>query len=132
MGNETQKYFELYLFLWNEAEKLIHEFEDLRFLRYDEFSSAFEMFMEKLRGLADRCIHEFEDLKPPQEEAFPITDELCEEAFRAGFAAKNFSIGFLQRRFLIGYSAARELRERLLFDRKITRAFLVGNTICKG
>ena len=95
---------------------------------------ALESIAEELRHLTDHATHEIQDLKPVQEktEEFQITDELCEEAFRAGLAAKDFSIGFLQRRFLIGFGTAVKLRDKLLFDKKITRAFLAGDVLCKG
>ena len=91
-------------------------------------------FVGKLQRLADHAVHETEDMKPasPQTEKFQVTDEICEEAFRAGLAAKDFSIGFLQRRFLIGFGTAVKLRDKLLFDKKITRAFLAGDVLCKG
>ena len=129
------KYLELYIFLYHKAEKLVREFEDmLPNLKEEEFPAKLESFVEKLQHLADHATHEIQDLKPVQEktEEFQITDELCEEAFRAGLAAKDFSIGFLQRRFLIGFGTAVKLRDKLLFDKKITRAFLAGDVLCKG
>ena len=47
-------------------------------------------------------------------------------------SAKDFSIGFLQRRFLIRVGTAVKLRDKLLFDKKITRVFLAGDVLCKG
>ena len=129
------KYLELYKFLRYKAEELVQEFEDLLpIVKKEEFPAKLESFVEKLQHLADHATHEIQDLKPVQEktEEFQITDELCEEAFRAGLAAKDFSIGFLQRRFLIGFGTAVKLRDKLLFDKKITRAFLAGEVLCKG
>lgn len=129
------KYLELYIFLYHKAEKLVQEFEDmLPNLKEEEFPAKLESFVEKLQRLADHATHEIQDLKPVQEktEEFQITDELCEEAFRAGLAAKDFSIGFLRRRFLIGFGTAVRLRDKLLSDKKITRAFLAGDVLCEG
>lgn len=129
------KYLELYIFLRYKAEELVQEFEDLLpIVKKEEFPAKLESFVEKLRHLADHATHEIQDLKPVKEktEEFQITDELCEEAFCAGLAAKDFSVGFLQRRFLIGFGTAVKLRDKLLFDKKITRAFLAGDVLCKG
>ena len=129
------KYLELYVFLYHSAKKLISEFENLLLIvKSEKFPGELGEFVRKLRHLADHATHEIQDLKPVQEktEEFQITDELCEEAFRAGLAAKDFSIGFLQRRFLIGFGTAVKLRDKLLFDKKITRAFLAGDVLCKG
>ena len=131
MENERQKYIELYLFLWNEVEKLIHEFEDLRFLKYDAFFPAFGTFVEKLRGLADHCAHVVGALQQGQE-PFQITDELCGEADAKGLAARDFSIGFLQRTFCLGFHAADELREALCSRGKLRMAYLAGDVLCKG
>ena len=129
------KYLELYVFLYHSAKKLISEFENLLLIvKSEKFPGELGEFVRKLRHLADHATHEIQDLKPVQEktEEFQITDELCEEAFRAGLAAKDFSIGFLQRHFLIGFGTAVKLRDKLLFDKKITRAFLAGDVLCKG
>lgn len=129
------KYLELYIFLYHKAEKLVQEFEDmLPNLKEEEFPAKLESFVKKLQRLADHATHEIQDLKPVQEktEEFQITDELCEEAFRAGLAAKDFSIGFLRRHFLIGFGTAVRLRDKLLSDKKITRAFLAGDVLCEG
>ena len=129
------KYLELYIFLRYEAEKLVQEFEDmLPIVRKEEFPAKLENFVEKLRHLTDHAVHEIEDLKPtsPQAKEFKVTDELCEETFRAGLAAKDFSIGFLQRHFQIGYAEAGELQWALVHNKKIARAFLAGEVLCKG
>lgn len=129
------KYSELYAFLYRSAKQLISEFEKLLLIVRDEkFPSELGEFVGKLQRLADHATHEIEDLTPVQEETeeLLITDELSEDAFRAGLAAKDFSIGFLQRRFLIGFGTAVKLRDKLLFDKKITRAFLAGDVLCKG
>lgn len=129
------KYLELYVFLYHSAKKLISEFENLLLIvKSEKFPGELGEFVRKLRHLADHATHEIQDLKPVQEktEEFQITDELCEEAFRAGLAARDFSIGFLQRHFLIGFGTAVKLRDKLLFDKKITRAFLAGDVLCKG
>lgn len=129
------KYLELYIFLYHKAEKLVQEFEDmLPNLKKEEFPAKLENFVEKLRHLTDHAVHEIEDLKPtsPQAKEFKATDELCEEAFRAGLAAKDFSIGFLQRHFQIGYAEAGELQWALVHNKKIARAFLAGDVLCKG
>ena len=108
------KYFELYLFLWNKAERLIREFEDLRLLEYDEFFPALEAFVEKLRSLSDHCAHEVEDLKPNgQREERRVSDELLDEAYAKCSEACDCSIGFLQRTFCLGFHAAGELQEAL-------------------
>ena len=91
--------------------------------------------MGKLQRLADHATHEIQDLKPIQEETeeeFQITDELCDEAFRAGLAAKDFSIVFLQRQFRLKYIDACNLQDKLRQSGKIKRAFLVGDEVCKG
>ena len=100
----------------------------------EKFPVELEEFVGKLQRLADHATHEIEDLKPIQEEteAFQITDELCEEAFRAGLEAKDFSVAFLQRQFRLKYIDACNLQDALRQDGKIKRAFLVGDTICKG
>lgn len=115
------KYIELYIFLRYEAEKLVQEFEDmLPILKKKEFPAKLERFVEKLQHLTDHAVHEIEDLKPapPQAEEFKVTDELCEEAFRAGLAAKDFSILFLQRHFKIGYIEAGKLQWALVCNKK--------------
>ena len=129
------KYLELYIFLYHKAEKLVQEFEDmLPNLKEEEFPAKLESFVEKLQHLADHATHEIQDLKPVQEktEEFQITDELCEEAFREGFAVKDFSVGFLQRRFRLKYTDACNLQDALRQSGKIKRAFLVGDAVCKG
>lgn len=129
------KYLELYAFLYRSAKELISEFEDLLLIvKSEKFSGELGEFVGKLQRLADHATHEIQDLKPIQEETeeFQIMDELCEEAFRAGLAAKDFSIGFLRRHFLIGFGTAVRLRDKLLSDKKITRAFLAGDVLCEG
>ena len=129
------KYLELYIFLRYKAEELVQEFEDLLpIVKKEEFPAKLESFVEKLQHLTDHAVHEIEDLKPalPKAEEIQITEELCEEAFHAGLAAKDFSIGFLQRRFLIGFGTAVKVRNKLLFYKKITRAFLAGDVLCEG
>ena len=130
------KYLELYAFLYRSAKKLISEFENMMLIVRDEkFPSEMEEFVGKLQRLADHASHEIEDLTPIQEETeeeFQITDELCEEAFRDGVAAKDFSVGFLQRRFRLKYIDACNLQDRLRQSGKIKRTFLVGDTVCRG
>ena len=104
------KYSELYAFLYRSAKELISEFENMLLIVRDEkFPAEMEEFVGKLQRLADHATHEIEDLTPVQEETeeeFQITNELCEEAFREGFAVKDFSVGFLQRRFRLKYTDA--------------------------
>ena len=122
-------------FIYSSAKPLIGEFEDLMLiLNRQEFPAAMERCVKKLCRLADHAAHEIEDLKPelPQTEVFRVTDALREEAFRAGLAAKDFSVGFLQRHFHIGFNAAYRLQSILICNRKIKRAFLVGDVLCKG
>ena len=130
------KYSELYAFLYRSAKKLISDFENMLLIVRDEkFPAEMEEFVGKLQRLADHATHEIEDLTPVQEkteEEFQITDELCEEAFRAGLAAKDFSVAFLQRRFRLKYTDACNLQEALRQSGKIKRAFLVGDAVCKG
>ena len=129
------KYLELYAFLYRSAKKLISEFENMMLIVRDEkFPSEMEEFVGKLQRLADHASHEIEDLTPIQEktEEFQIMDELCEEAFRDGVAAKDFSVGFLQRRFRLKYIDACNLQDKLRQSGKIKRAFLVGDTVCRG
>ena len=129
------KYQELHAFLLHKTKKLRKKLKRMSAIRDKKtFPVALESIAEELRHLADHAVHEIEDLKPalPKAEEIQITEELCEEAFRAGLAAKDFSIGFLQRRFLIGFGTAVKLRDKLLFDKKITRAFLAGDVLCKG
>ena len=129
------KYSELYAFLYRSAKKLISELETLLLIVRDEkFPAELGEFVGKLQRLADHATHEMQDLTPVQEEAeeFQITDELCEEAFREGLAVKNFSVAFLQRRFRLKYIDACNLQDKLWQDGKIKRAFLVGDTVCKG
>lgn len=130
------KYSELYAFLYRSAKKLISEFENMLLIVRDEkFPAEMEEFVGKLQRLADHATHEIEDLTPVQEETeeeFQITNELCEEAFREGFAVKDFSVGFLQRRFRLKYTDACNLQDALRQSGKIKRAFLVGDTVCKG
>lgn len=129
------KYSELYAFLYRSAKKLISEFEKLLLIVRDEkFPAELGEFVGKLQRLADHATHEIEDLTRVQEEAeeFQITDELCEEAFREGLAVKDFSVAFLQRRFRLKYIDACNLQDKLRQDGKIKRAFLVGDTVCKG
>ena len=129
------KYLELYAFLYRSAKELISEFENMLLIVRDEkFPVELEEFVGKLQRLADHATHEIEDLKPIQEEteAFQITDELCEEAFRAGLAAKDFSVVFLQKQFRLKYIDACNLQDKLRQSGKIKRAFLVGDEVCKG
>ena len=129
------KYRELHAFLLHKTKKLRKKLKKMSAIRDKKtFPVALESIAEELQHLADHAVHEIEDLKPalPQAEGFQITDELCEEAFRAGLAAKDFSIGFLQRHFLIGFGTAVRLRDKLLSDKKITRAFLAGDVLCEG
>ena len=129
------KYSELYAFLYRSAKELISEFENMLLIVRDEkFPAEMEEFVGKLQRLADHATHEIEDLTPVQEEteAFQITNELCEEAFREGFAVKDFSVGFLQRRFRLKYTDACNLQDALRQSGKIKRAFLVGDAVCKG
>lgn len=129
------KYRELYTFLLHKTKKLRKKLKKMSAVRDKKtFPAALESIAEELRHLADHAVHEIEDLKPalPKAEEIQITEELCEEAFCAGLAAKDFSVGFLQRHFLIGFGTAVKLRDKLLFDKKITRAFLAGDVLCKG
>lgn len=130
------KYSELYAFLYRSAKELISEFENMLLIVRDEkFPAEMEEFVGKLQRLADHATHEIQDLTPVQEETeeeFQITNELCEEAFREGFAVKDFSVGFLQRRFRLKYTDACNLQDALRQSGKIKRAFLVGDTVCKG
>lgn len=129
------KYSELYAFLYRSAKELISEFENMFLIVRDEkFPAEMEEIVGKLQRLADHATHEIEDLTPVQEETeeFQITNELCEEAFRAGLAAKDFSVAFLQRQFRLKYIDACNLQDALRQDGKIKRAFLVGDTVCKG
>ena len=129
------KYSELYAFLYRSAKELISEFENMLLIVRDEkFPAEMEEFVGKLQRLADHATHEIEDLTPVQEETeeFQITDELCEEAFREGFAVKDFSVGFLQRRFRLKYTDACNLQNALRQSGKIKKVFLVGDAVCKG
>ncbi len=130
------KYSELYAFLYRSAKKLISDFENMLLIVRDEkFPAEMEEFVGKLQRLADHATHEIEDLTPVQEETeeeFQITNELCEEAFRAGLEAKDFSVAFLQRQFRLKYIDACNLQDALRQDGKIKRAFLVGDEVCKG
>ena len=106
----------------------------LLIVRDEKFPAEMEEFVEKLQRLADHATHEIQDLTPIQEETeeFQITDELCEEAFREGLVEKDFSVGFLQRQFRLKYIDACNLQDVLRQSGKIKRAFLVGDTVCKG
>lgn len=130
------KYSELYAFLYRSAKKLISDFENMLLIVRDEkFPAELGELVEKLQRLADHATHEMQDLTPVQEETeeeFQITNELCEEAFRAGLAAKDFSVAFLQRQFRLKYIDACNLQDALRQDGKIKRAFLVGDEVCKG
>ena len=130
------KYSELYAFLYRSAKELISEFENMLLIVRDEkFPAEMEEFVGKLQCLADHATHEMQDLTPIKEETeeeFQITNELCEEAFRAGLAAKDFSVAFLQRQFRLKYIDACNLQDALRQDGKIKRAFLVGDKVCKG
>lgn len=129
------KYSELYVFLYRSAKKLISEFENLLLIvKSEKFPGELEQFVGKLQRLADHATHEIEDLTPVQEETeeeFQITNELCEEAFREGFAVKDFSVGFLQRRFRLKYIDACNLQDKLRQSGKITPVFLAGDVVCK-
>ena len=129
------KYSELYAFLYRSVKKLISEFENmLLIVRAANYPAELEEFAGKLQRLADHATHEIQDLTPIQEETeeFQITDELCEEAFRDGVAAKDFSVAFLQRQFRLKYIDACNLQDALRQSGKIKRAFLVGDMVCKG
>lgn len=130
------KYSEWYAFLYRSAKKLISEFENMLLIVRDEkFPAEMEEFVGKLQRLADHATHEMQDLTPVQEETeeeVQITNELCEEAFRAGLAAKDFSVAFLQRQFRLKYIDACNLQDALRQDGKIKRAILVGDEVCKG
>lgn len=129
------KYSELYAFLYRSAKQLISEFEKLLLIVRDEkFPAELGKFVGKLQRLADHATHEIQGLTPVQEETeeLLITDELCEEAFRAGLAAKDFSVAFLQRQFRLKYIDACNLQDKLRQSGKIKRAFLVDDAVCKG
>ena len=129
------KYSELYAFLYRSAKKLISEFEKLLLIvKSEKFPAEIEELAGKLQHLVDHAAHEIQDLTPIQEETeeFQITDELREEAFRDGVAAQDFSVAFLQRRFRLKYIDACNLQDKLRQSRKIKRAFLVGDAVCKG
>lgn len=130
------KYLELYAFLYRSAKELISEFEDLLLIvKSEKFSGELGEFVGKLQRLADHATHEIQDLKPIQEETeeeFQITDELCDEAFREGLVAKDFSVAFLQRQFKLKYIDACNLQDKLRQRGNIKRTFLVGDTVCKG
>ena len=129
------KYSELYAFLYRSAKKLISDFENMLLIVRDEkFPAELGEFVEKLQRLADHATHEMQDLTPIKEEteAFRITNELCEEAFREGLVEKDFSVAFLQRRFRLKYIDACNLQDALRQDGIIKRAFLVGDEVCKG
>lgn len=129
------KYSELYAFLYRSAKKLISEFENLLLIvKSEKFPGELGEFVGKLQRLADHATHEIEDLTRVQEEAeeFQITDELCEEALREGLVEKDFSVAFLQRQFRLKYIDACNLQDALRQSGKIKRAFLVGDTVCKG
>ena len=129
------KYYELYEFLWNASEKLRIQLGKIAIDQAeDEIPDRLERLVEELSRLTDHVVHEIEDLKPtqPQTEEFQLTDELCEEAFREGLAAKNFSVAFLQRRFRLKYTDACKLQGELRGKGKIKRVFLVDDTVCKG
>ena len=129
------KYSELYAFLYRSAKELISEFENMLLIVRDEkFPAEMEEFVGKLQRLADHATHEMQDLTPIKEETeeFQITNELCEEAFRAGLAAKDFSVVFLQKQFRLKYIDACNLQDKLRQSGKIKRAFLVGDAVCKG
>lgn len=106
----------------------------LLIVRDEKFPAELGEFVEKLQRLADHATHEIEDLTRVQEEAeeFQITDELCDEAFREGLVAKDFSVAFLQRQFRLKYIDACNLQDVLRQSGKIKRAFLVGDAVCKG
>ena len=129
------KYYELYKFIWSASEKLRAQLEKIAIDKGDEkLPKRLKHIAGKLIHLSDHVAHEIEALKPaqPQAEEFQITDELCEDAFREGLAAKDFSVAFLQRKFQIKYIDACNLQDKLRQSVKIKRAFLVGDTVCKG
>ena len=129
------KYYELYKFLWGASEKLRTQLGKIAIDKGDEkLPKRLKHIAEKLIHLSDHVAHEIEGLKPaqPQAEEFQITDELCEEAFREGLEAKDFSVAFLQRQFRLKYIDASNLQDKLRQSGKIKRAFLVGDTVCKG
>ena len=128
-------YCELYEFLSSVSEKLRARSGRISIDKGDEkLPGKFERIAKKLSRLSDRILREIEDLTPaqPQAEESPITDELCEEAFREGLAANDFSVAFLQRRFRLKYPDACELQDALRRRGKIKRAFLAGGAVCKG
>mgnify|MGYP007124957512 CR=1 FL=1 len=106
----------------------------LLIVKSEKFPAELGEFVGKLQHLVDHAAHEIQDLTPIQEETeeFQITDELREEAFRDGVAAQDFSVAFLQRRFRLKYIDACNLQDKLRQSRKIKRAFLVGDAVCKG
>ena len=86
------KYQELHAFLLHKTKKLRKKLKRMSAIRDKKtFPVALESIAEELRHLADHATHEIQDLKPVQEktEEFQITDEMCEEAFRAGLAARD-------------------------------------------
>ena len=128
-------YCELYEFLSSVSEKLRARSGGISLDKGDEkLPEKFERIAKKLSRLSDRILREIEDLTPaqPQAEESPITDELCEEAFREGLAANDFSVAFLQRQFRLKYTDACELQDALRRRGKIKRVFLAGGAVCKG
>lgn len=133
--NRMDKYYELYEFLWDASEKLRTQLGKIAIDQaVEEIPDRLERLAGELSRMTDHVVHEIEDLKPtqPSAEEFRITDELCEEAFREGLAAKNFSVGFLQRRFRLKYTDACKLQDELRGKGKIKRVFLVDDIVCKG
>lgn len=115
-GGVMDKYIELYNFLYAKTQELRSEFFDMGAMcGGDGFAERLESFVEKLCRVTDHAAHETGDLKPaPPEEEFTVTEEMMDEALRAGAEEHDFSIGFLQRHFCIGFSKACKLQEALI------------------
>ena len=114
--NEYMAYLKLYKFLFCRMIELKSDVLNIvAGCGNDEFPVRLESFVQKLCRVADHASHEIEDLKPaPPVEEFTVTEEMMDEALRAGAEEHDFSIGFLQRHFCIGFSKACKLQEALI------------------
>lgn len=130
-----ETYYELYKLICGASEKLQAQLGKIAIDQGDKKPpERLERIAEKYISLSERAAQEIAAFVPEQlpAEELPITEELCEEAFRAGIAAKDFSVVFLQKQFRLKYIDACNLQDKLRQSGKITPVFLAGDVVCKA
>ncbi len=88
---------------------------------------------DALAHLSDHVRHEWEALEPEVgQEELPVTQQELDAAYAAGLAANDFSIGFLQRTFAIGYRRAGNIQKELEHAGRIVPVYLADRKLCSA